>query len=253
MKSIGSGNFVLGVAALITVVTAGGHAPALAGPPVEYVRVCQSYGNGFLMIPGTDTCIRLSAGGQVGYGGGSTRFDVTPSFDVNGSGFAWGVNGMALVGIPNTGLSVGPRISYFGGNMGGSTYYPFSGGTYTVTNKGMAAAEFVAQYSSYATRGTALRAYFGAIDTRTQTEYGVVRTFPTYGYDTASNVGFTTGVGISAPLPQLYDGLSITGDLRYIGVTNNINIPGAVGTHRDMFIATVGLEWTFIQQPGWKQ
>ncbi len=37
--------------------------PALAGVPVEYVKVCETYGAGFYYIPGTDTCIRL--GGRV--------------------------------------------------------------------------------------------------------------------------------------------------------------------------------------------
>jgi hypothetical protein len=36
---------------------------AEAGPGVEYVRVCDTYGSGFFYIPGTDTCLRI--GGYV--------------------------------------------------------------------------------------------------------------------------------------------------------------------------------------------
>jgi Porin subfamily len=35
--------------------------------PVEYVRVCDSYGPGYFYIPGTDTCLRI---------GGYVRYDV---------------------------------------------------------------------------------------------------------------------------------------------------------------------------------
>src|ERR1700751_3594329 len=34
--------------------------------PVEYVKICSLYGQGFFYIPGTDTCIKL--GGWVRYG-----------------------------------------------------------------------------------------------------------------------------------------------------------------------------------------
>lgn len=34
--------------------------PAKVSAPIEFVRVCNAYGNGFFYIPGTDTCIRLS-------------------------------------------------------------------------------------------------------------------------------------------------------------------------------------------------
>src|SRR5918997_5282941 len=34
--------------------------PKKAAAPVEYVRVCSTYGAGYFFIPGTDTCLRLS-------------------------------------------------------------------------------------------------------------------------------------------------------------------------------------------------
>ncbi|WP_460451004.1 porin [Alsobacter sp. SYSU BS001988] len=39
--------------------------PARKAAPVEYVRVCSTYGAGFFYIPGTDTCIRV--GGRIRY------------------------------------------------------------------------------------------------------------------------------------------------------------------------------------------
>jgi hypothetical protein len=37
--------------------------PAKTAAPVEYVRVCSTYGNGFFYIPGTETCLRV--GGRI--------------------------------------------------------------------------------------------------------------------------------------------------------------------------------------------
>jgi hypothetical protein len=45
--------------------------------PVEYVRICNLYGDGFFYIPGTDTCIKVSSGFAGGFNGtsvGSARF-----------------------------------------------------------------------------------------------------------------------------------------------------------------------------------
>lgn len=43
--------------------------PILTSAPIEYVRVCTTYGAGFFYIPGTDTCLRLSgrARAEAGY------------------------------------------------------------------------------------------------------------------------------------------------------------------------------------------
>jgi Porin subfamily len=34
--------------------------PVRKAAPVDYVRVCTTYGAGFFYIPGTDTCLRIS-------------------------------------------------------------------------------------------------------------------------------------------------------------------------------------------------
>ena len=53
---------LLGSAAALAAV-AGAQAadlPVKKAAPIEYVRVCSTYGAGFFYIPGTDTCLRLS-------------------------------------------------------------------------------------------------------------------------------------------------------------------------------------------------
>ncbi|MGO4704402.1 porin [Microvirga sp. 2MCAF38] len=55
-------SLLLGSAAGLAAV-AGAHAadlPAKKAAPVEYVRVCSTYGAGFFYIPGTETCLRVS-------------------------------------------------------------------------------------------------------------------------------------------------------------------------------------------------
>ena len=34
--------------------------PVRKAAPVDYVRVCSTYGTGYFFIPGTDTCMRIS-------------------------------------------------------------------------------------------------------------------------------------------------------------------------------------------------
>lgn len=57
----------------------------LAPEPIDHVRVCDAFGLGFYVIPGTDTCVRISARARVDY----NVFDYDPlfaeSFGANGT------------------------------------------------------------------------------------------------------------------------------------------------------------------------
>lgn len=56
-------SLVLGSAAAILAVTGAQAADLPIAEPVEYVRICDTYGTGFFYIPGTETCLRI--GGRV--------------------------------------------------------------------------------------------------------------------------------------------------------------------------------------------
>lgn len=57
--------------------------------PVEYVRICDAYGEGFFYIPGTETCLRIS--GYVRYQVGASNDDGLAAGDTpNYNGFANG-------------------------------------------------------------------------------------------------------------------------------------------------------------------
>ncbi|SMH43503.1 porin [Mesorhizobium australicum] len=76
-------SLLIGSAAALVAVTGARAADAVMAPepePVEYVRVCDAYGNGFFYIPGTETCLQIS--GYVWYqmGAGSYEAGDTPSY-----------------------------------------------------------------------------------------------------------------------------------------------------------------------------
>ena len=64
-------SLLLGSAAALVAVSGARAADAVevvAEPePMEYVRVCDTYGTGFYYIPGTETCLRV---------GGYVRYDI---------------------------------------------------------------------------------------------------------------------------------------------------------------------------------
>jgi hypothetical protein len=68
---------LLGTAAAFAAFTGAQAADLPMAEPVEYVKVCSTYGEGFFYIPGTDTCLQIS---------GYVRFDMYG--DLNGSDFA---------------------------------------------------------------------------------------------------------------------------------------------------------------------
>ena len=91
-----------------------------------------------------------------------------------------------------------------------TAFYPTSGGTYSVDHKGALYGEVVLQYAPTGLRGGSLRAFGGLVDTRTQTAYGVVRTFVQQGSDTSTDIGVTAGAGFNVPIPA-FSGFSVTG------------------------------------------
>src|SRR5690606_33861785 len=75
--------FLLGTgAALATVVTA--HAADLpiakAAAPVEYVKVCEAYGAGFFVVPGTDSCLKIGGRVRVDYDFRGKGYDYEPDY-----------------------------------------------------------------------------------------------------------------------------------------------------------------------------
>jgi Porin subfamily len=53
-------SLLLGCMAVVSIGAQAADLPAKTAAPVEYVRVCTTYGEGFFYVPGTDSCLRIS-------------------------------------------------------------------------------------------------------------------------------------------------------------------------------------------------
>lgn len=72
------------VAALFSTTSFAADAIIAAEPePVEYVRVCDAFGNGYFYMPGTETCLRVSGYVWFQVGGERQKFDETATVGVD--------------------------------------------------------------------------------------------------------------------------------------------------------------------------
>lgn len=96
-------SILLGTGAAIVAATTAQAADLPVVEPVDYVQICDLYGDGFFYIPGTNTCLELS-----GFARFEARFngDEAPSDDYNGAPFALAVPNQTVVVNPVTGLPV---------------------------------------------------------------------------------------------------------------------------------------------------
>jgi hypothetical protein len=232
---------------------------------VEYGKVCSLYGAGFYYIPGTDTCVKIYAGVEGGWGSSTTNFNVTPGFDVSGTGGVWGVNGGVQFGIPGTPISIGPQVSYYGGNIGGSTFYPTSGFDYSVQTRSIVTLEAEATWrllrigSSKETmptdkfrlagethylpypkfEGIDLHVSLGAASVKTNVNCSCGTS------DSSTTTSFTGAVGIGAPIANTP--ISLIAQYRRTNVpSSDVYLPGRVPIDGHINMFTVGAQWAFF-------
>src|ERR1051326_3862975 len=125
-----------GAAGLVAVAGAQAADLPVKAKPVEYVKICSLYGEGFFYIPGTDTCLKI---------GGWVCYD-----------------------------------QYFGNAGGsGSPFIPGGGGRNDSFDS-----------NDYGTRSRTVVSF----DVRTQTEYGVLRSYARFGFDLTVNQQNTGGL-----------------------------------------------------------
>jgi hypothetical protein len=82
-------SLLLGSAAALAAVTGARAADAIVAPepePVEYVRVCDTYGTGYYYIPGTEICLRVGGYFRYDIGGGDLLGD---DIDADGDADRW--------------------------------------------------------------------------------------------------------------------------------------------------------------------
>src|SRR5690606_34423427 len=87
MKTVKS--LLLGSAAGFVAFTGAQAADLPMAEPVEYVRVCDTYGSGYFYIPGTETCLRIS-----GYVRAEARIDFNDDPNDTSAPLAGGFDGL---------------------------------------------------------------------------------------------------------------------------------------------------------------
>jgi hypothetical protein len=136
---------LLGVAAgLFTVTVARAADMPVKANPVQYVKICSGYGDGFYYIPGTDTCIKMggylriqgeynAGAGGIAVGNGGTeapqgRFarDVTNDFNYRlRTAIAWDVRQKTEYGVLRTYVRFGAENTTPAQTGAGTTFSPY--------------------------------------------------------------------------------------------------------------------------------
>jgi porin-like protein len=137
---------LLGTAAGL-VVTAGAQAADMPvkAAPVNYVKICSLYGDGFYYIPGTDTCLKIGGylrvqaeynagaggvpiGGNTGGEAGQGRFTRDLTNDINyrvRGAISWDVRQQTEYGTLRTYIRFGAENTTPAATGGGTTFNPF--------------------------------------------------------------------------------------------------------------------------------
>jgi hypothetical protein len=242
---------VLGsVAAFTTVGAQAADLPMTKAAPVEYVRVCSTYGEGFFYVPGTDSCLRLS---------GRVRVDVGYLEPLSRADDAFGIRVRGRVNFDHrTSTAYGLLRTYIRYEIDRNSGTFFTGTGLITTSPNLAQA-FIQFGGLTAGRVTS---FFSNPDLPT-THMGTLR------FDDAPDVdllaytwsfgnGFSASISIEDPwsrrvtgdvagfaAPLTYGGTrmpDVVGNVRYVGDWGNIQLSGAVHQIRD-----VG--WQFALDP----
>jgi hypothetical protein len=217
-------------------------------------------------------------GFEGGFGGTTSRFDVSPSFNATGTGGVGGISAGFLTPLPGTNLLVGPRVGFLGGNLGGSVSNPVASPFFTYDTRTNEAVTWEAMFNVGANNlnrfGDVTVAAFGGwmyasfqqgltqsgssslITGANLTNWrqwvmglsfgGVTANTQVNGTSGAFNVSDSvTRTGFTAALNAQYlmtGQLAATANLRYIYLPyRTVNIPGSVAVNEQKFLFTVGL------------
>lgn len=234
--------------------------PVAKAAPVEYVRVCSTYGNGFFYIPGTETCLRVGGRARAEYLYSSTydRDQDAVGFYIRGR-IQLDVRTATAYGLLRTFVRyeitrrTGTPYNLFGGTAGVSNGIPNTG---TISTSPSVAEAFI-QFGGL-TAGRAV-SFFSDGDLPTE-HFGTLR------FDDAPDVNllaytFSFGNGFSATLSledpddrrlsgfipgglaatQLFYGgdrmPDVVGNVKYVGTWGNAQLSGAVHQLRSLDLA----------------
>jgi hypothetical protein len=221
--------------------------PVAKAAPVDYVRVCSTYGAGFFYIPGTETCLRV---------GGRVRADYLYGEPFDRAQDAIGFRARGRINIDTrTATAYGLLRAYIRYEITRSTGTPFNGGFGTVSTFSDVAQAFV-QFGGL-TAGRTI-SFFDNSDLPTD-HMGTLRfsdapDVNTFAYTFSFGNGFSatlaledgidrrsSGFGIESPFALAYAGQrvpDVVGNIKYDGTWGTAQLSGAVHQIRSLNLVT---------------
>ncbi|WP_243370969.1 porin [Microvirga solisilvae] len=243
---------LLGCVAFICTSAQAADLPAKSAAPVEYVRVCSTYGNGFFYIPGTETCLRI--GGRVRaealYVEPTNRADTSIGFRGRGrvnidarTATAYGLlrtyirmemtRNTGAYGFSSTTANINQAYVQFGGLTAGRAVSFFTDPNLPAPNFGdlrfddpsVAEVNLFAYTFSFGNGFSATLALEDGTERRVNNELD----FPFFGAGSPSPV--------FAPIPFTYGGErmpDVVANIRYTGTWGGVQLSGALHQIRDV-------------------
>ncbi|MDX6806644.1 porin [Terrihabitans rhizophilus] len=184
---------LLGTAAGFAAFTGAQAADLPMAEPVEYVKVCSTYGEGFFYIPGTDTCLQIS---------GYVRFDSV--FNANGDdgdddGFLGGDDSNDFLTNARGTIAVDARSETEWGTL--RSYIEYEGNTgsieadvYDDAGNSIALEAAFVQFAGF-TAGKA-SSFYDFVNAATVADFFSAETVNTFAYTASFGSGFAATIGI---------------------------------------------------------
>lgn len=96
--------FAIVVACCAGLACAGARADALRPEPVDYTRICNAYGEGYLVLPGTDACMQMSTRVRTDYNvffnfAGDFDFEPNDGFDADQNAYRFRARGYVYTDV----------------------------------------------------------------------------------------------------------------------------------------------------------
>lgn len=199
-------------------------------------------------------CVQAYVGVEAGAGWNNTGFNVTPPFNVMGSGFVYGLNAGLLIEIPGTIFSVGPRIGWQGGQTAGNTANPVASPTFIYDVKTLwtfyqeAVVQVPINFSNTMQSSQLfpfLTASLGLAETKTQVT-GTSGAFQVSDSTIRTGLTFSGGVGMPVNVPNLGGPMDVYVQYRkFVFGDGDVNIPGKVTTSYVQQSVNIGARFRF--------
>ncbi|WP_114185036.1 porin [Microvirga aerophila] len=220
--------------------------PVAKAAPVEYVRVCSTYGAGFFYIPGTETCLRV---------GGRVRADYLYGEPIDRAQDAIGFRARGRLNIDTrTATAYGLLRAYIRYEITRSSGTPFNGGAGTVGTSPDIAQAFVqfggltaGRVTSFFSNGDLPTDHMGTLRFDDAPEVNLLAYTFSFGNGFSASISLEDGierrsgiVNLATGLPETYGGQrvpDVVGNFKYTGTWGTAQLSGAVHQIRTNTVA----------------